>query len=73
MLKQQEKKGELSLRLAERMGRTKEEEETTWEEMCNMINTSAKEILGETSGGRYVERGYWWWNGDVQKAVKEKR
>ena len=32
-----------------------------------MINTSAKEILGETSGGKA-----WWWNGDVQKAVKEK-
>ena len=52
---------------------TKEEEETTWEEICNMINTSAKEILGETSGGKYVERESWWWNGDVQKAVKEKR
>ncbi len=23
--------------------------------------------------GMYVEREYWWWNGDVQKAVKEKR
>ena len=73
MLKQQEKKYELSLRLAERMGRTKEEEETTWEEICNMINTSAKEILGETFGGKYVERESWWWNGDVQRAVKEKR
>ena len=73
MLKQQEKKDELSLRLAERMGGTKEEEETTWEEICNMINTNAKEILGETSGGKYAEREYWWWNGDVQKAVKEKR
>ena len=49
MLKQQEKKDELSLRLAERMGRTKEEDETTWEEICHMINTNAKEILGETS------------------------
>ena len=73
MLKQQEKKDELSLRLAEHMGGTKEEEETTWEEICNMINTSAKEILGETSGGKYVERESCWWNGDVQKAVKEKR
>ena len=55
------------------MGGTKEEEETTWEEICNMINTSAKEILGETSGGKYVEGESWWWNGDVQKAVKKKR
>ena len=72
MLKQQEKKDELSLRLAEPIGRTKVEEETTWEEMCHIINNSAKEILGETSGGKYVERESWWWNDDVQKTVKEK-
>ena len=42
MLKQQEKKDELSLRLAERMGGTKEEEETTWEEICNMIKPVRK-------------------------------
>ena len=73
MLKQQEKKDELSLRLAERMGRRKEEEETTSEVMCHMINTNAKEILGETYGGKYVEKESWWWNYDIQKAVKEKR
>ena len=73
MLKQQEKKDELALRLAEHMGRRTEKEETTWEDICHMINTNAKEILGETSCGKYVERESWWWNDDVQKAVKEKR
>ena len=74
MLKQHEKKDELSLRLTELMGRRKEEEETIWEQLCNMINTYTKGILGETSGGKYVERESWWWNDDdVQKAVKEKR
>ena len=75
MLKQQEKKDELSLRLAEHniMGRRKEEEETTWEDICHIINNNAKYILGETSGGKYEERESWWWNDDVQKAVKEKR
>ena len=73
ILKQQEKKDELALRLAEHMRRRKEKEETTWEDICHMINTNAKEILGETSGGKYVERESWWWNDDVQKAVKEKR
>ena len=38
-----------------------------------MININAKEILGETSGGKYVERESWWWNDEVHKAVKEKR
>ena len=73
MLKQQEKTDGLSLKLAEHMGRRKEEEETTWAEICHMINTNAKEILGEPYGGKYVERESWWWNDDVQKAVKEKR
>ena len=45
MLKQQEKKYELSLRQAEHMARRKEEEETTWEEICHMINTNAKIIM----------------------------
>ena len=35
-----------------------------------MINTNAKEMLGETSD---VEKESWWWNDEVQKAVKEKR
>ena len=73
MLKQQDKKDELSLRLPERMGRTQEEEETTWEEIWHMIKTSAKEMLGYTSGGKYLERESWWRNDDVQKALKEKR
>ena len=47
------------------MGRRKEEEETIWVEICHMINNNAKEILGETSGGKYVEMESWWWN--VQK------
>ena len=38
-----EKKDELSLRLAEHMGRRKHEEETTWEDICHMINNNAKD------------------------------
>ncbi len=41
--------------------------------MRHVINTNAKEILGETSGGIYVEKESWWWHDEVQKAVKEKR
>ena len=60
-------------RRTEHMGRRKEKEETTLEDIYHMINTNPKEILGETYGGKYVERESWWWNDDVQKAVKEKR
>ena len=55
MIKQLETKDELSLRLAEHMGRRKEEEETTWKDICHMINNNAREILGETYGGKYVK------------------
>ena len=65
MLKQKDKKDELSLRLSERMGRTKEEEETTWEDICHMINTNGNDILGETSDGKYVEKESRWWNDEV--------
>ena len=60
MLKQQEKKDELSLRLAERMGRTKEEEETTWEEICNMINSEGKERYKKWQCERDIRRNIWW-------------
>ena len=35
---------------------------------------TAKSVLGQTTGkGAYNEKEVWWWNEDVQKAVKEKR
>ena len=35
---------------------------------------TAKSVLGQTTGkGAYNEKEAWWWNEEVQKAVKEKR
>ena len=35
---------------------------------------TAKGVLGETSGKEaYNKKEAWWWNDEVQKAVKEKR
>ena len=35
---------------------------------------TAKRVLGHTTGkGAYNEKEAWWWNEEIQKAVKEKR
>ena len=33
----------------------------------------AKEELGESTPGKYLEKESWWWNDAVQQAVSEKR
>jgi len=38
-----------------------------------MVMKTAKEILGESVTGKYPEKESWWWNEEVQSAVKEKR
>jgi len=34
---------------------------------------AAKKILRESVAGKYLEKESWWWNEEVQSAVKEKR
>jgi hypothetical protein len=38
-----------------------------------MMMEAAKEILGESTVGKYLEKESWWWNEEVQVAVKEKK
>ena len=39
-----------------------------------LLLDTANSILGQTTGkGAYNEKEAWWWNDEVQKAVKEKR
>ena len=33
----------------------------------------AKKELGESSGGKYLERELWFWNSDVQETVDQKK
>ena len=45
-----------------------------WNQLEALLLDTAKSVLGQTSGkGAYNEKEAWWWNEDVQKAVKEKR
>ena len=33
----------------------------------------AKKELGESSGGKYLERELWFWNSEVQETVDQKK
>ena len=45
-----------------------------WNQLEALLLDTAKSFLGETTGkGANNEKEAWWWNEDVQKAVKEKR
>jgi len=49
------------------------EEGLQWAEPYPMVMKTAKEILGESVAGKNIEKESWWWNEEVQSAVKEKR
>lgn len=45
-----------------------------WEETTNSISTLASQVLGRTKPGRrFVDKESWWWNEDVQNAIKAKK
>ena len=50
------------------------ESEGGYEAVTNGIRDTAREVLGAASGKRGREdRETWWWNQEVQQAVKEKK
>ena len=44
-----------------------------WEKMATCIRKVASEVLGVTKGSGCDSKDTWWWNEDVQKAIKEKK
>ncbi|KAI5728568.1 hypothetical protein M8J77_018083 [Diaphorina citri] len=45
-----------------------------WEENSKVIKEEAVNVLGKTSGkGAPNDKESWWWNAEVQKAIKEKK
>ena len=47
--------------------------ESAWESIRNGLLEAADEICGWTRGGCPCHKETWWWNNDVDNAVKEKR
>ena len=44
-----------------------------WEKMATCIRKVTAEVLGVTKGSGCDLKDAWWWNKDVQKAIKEKK
>ena len=44
-----------------------------WEKMATCIRKVASEVLGVTKGSGCNSKDTWWWNEDVQKAIKENK
>ena len=40
--------------------------------MTTCVRKVASEVLGVTKGSGYDSKDTWWWNEDVQKAIKKK-
>ena len=47
--------------------------EEIWEGMKEILVTTATEVCGRTSGKPRWDKETWWWNQEVQTAIKEKR
>ena len=46
---------------------------STYEVVERDIGEIARRELGESGGGKYVEKETWWWDPQVQEAVKAKK
>ncbi|XP_078172001.1 uncharacterized protein LOC144566019 [Carex rostrata] len=44
-----------------------------WEEMATCVRKVAMEVFGVTRGNKREPKDTWWWNEDMQKAIKEKK
>ena len=45
-----------------------------WNDITKQITTIASTILGKTKPGRrFIDKQTWWWNEEVQQAIKEKK
>jgi len=51
----------------------KKQLEANWSETSKFMRECAERLLGVTSGKVMVERENWWWNGEVQEAIKWKK
>ena len=44
-----------------------------WEKMATYVQKDASEVLRVTKGGGCNSKDIWWWNEDVQKAIKKNK
>ena len=68
-LKDRDENRKIASKVEEKIKHIKE-----WNQLDELLFYTTKNVLGQTTGkGAYIEKEAWWWNEDVQKAVKENR
>nr|CAB3499326.1 unnamed protein product [Digitaria exilis] len=50
-----------------------EDVDDMWLKMATCVRTVAAEVLGVSRGGKQEGKDTWWWNKEVQRAIKEKK
>jgi hypothetical protein len=45
----------------------------SWKELATCVRSVARDVMGETKGKGRTDKETWWWNGDVQRVLKEKK
>ena len=62
------------MKLSEQTERWSQEHyQPEWHEITDTIQECAKQILGESNGGKFVEQETWWWTEEVQTTVTKKK
>ena len=59
--------------IEEGLWQTNEGVQVMWNEMNSCIQRVAKEVLGESRGNGPSTKEIWWWNDEVQGAIRKKR
>ena len=49
-----------------------EDADDMWLKMTTCVRKVASEVFGVSRGGKQEGKDTWWWNGEVQRAIKEK-
>ena len=44
-----------------------------WLKMATCVRKVASDVFGVSKGGKQEGKDTWWWNDEVQKAIKEKK
>ena len=73
-LKDENKRDELKVKLSEQTERWSQKHyQPEWHEITDTIQECAKQILGESKGGKFVGKETWWWTEEVQTTVNKKK
>jgi len=72
-LKDTERRREYQDAVQQKYGSGAESVEEAWHSLKSAVLESAEEVCGRSKGGKRERKETWWWNEEVQLALKEKK